>query len=906
MTINPTGNSFNARQTMETGSGQAHYYSLQALTDHGFDDPSRLPFSLRVLLEAVLRNENGFEVTAEDVKRIASYNPLNPVQTDIPYKPSRVLLQDFTGVPAVVDLAAMRSAMARIGGDPERINPLVPVDLVIDHSVQIDAFGSSDAFKINTDKEFYRNQERYQFLKWGQNAFRNFRVIPPGSGICHQINLEYLGNVVQSNNVNGDRVVFPDTVVGTDSHTTMINGIGVLGWGVGGIEAEAVMLGQPIYMLIPDVVGVKLSGELPEGATATDMVLRITEVLRQTGVVGKFVEYFGPGLGSLTVPDRATLSNMSPEYGATVGFFPVDAQTLEFLTYTGRNPDQVKLVERYCKEQGLFHTENTPDPLFKKIVELDLSTIEPSLSGPKRPQDRIALGDMKSDWRKSLTAEIGFKGFGVSESDSKKSYPITLPSGDSSELSHGDVLISAITSCTNTSNPAVMIAAGLLAKRAVEAGLSVSPKTKTSLAPGSKVATDYLTDAGLLPYLEQLGFHVVGYGCTTCIGNSGPIAPHFANAVDDNGIIAASVLSGNRNFTGRINPHTKASYLASPPLVVAFALAGTVDIDMTVDPIGKNSDGKEIYLKDLWPTSVEISENLGYARNVDKYRENYTGIEESNPEWNAIETTTESVFNWDASSTYIQEPEFFMGLNTDSAVLKSIENARVLIIAGDSITTDHISPAGNIPADGAAGQYLIENGVEPSGFNSFGSRRGNDRVMTRGTFANITFRNKLADGKEGGWTRHFPSGEMMSIYEASKKYKSENAPLVAFAGKDYGMGSSRDWAAKGTLQLGIKAVIAESFERIHRSNLVGMGVLPLQFKDGDNPASLGLDGSERISIAIDDSLSAGQSITVKAESDDGKVKAFEVLCRIDTPIEVEYYRNGGILHTVLMNMFKES
>jgi len=892
-------NSFNARIELKTSSGKVFFYRLDKLAEDGIADISRMPFSIKVLIEAVLRNENGVEVTREDVERIAKYNPIDPVIAEFPYKPARVLLQDFTGVPAVVDLAALRSAMARIGGDPERINPQIPVDLVIDHSVQVDYFSSHDAIEKNAIREFERNKERYEFLRWGQSAFRNFGVVPPSSGICHQVNLEYLANVVQSREIDGETVVFQDTLVGTDYHTNMINGIGVLGWGVGGIEAEAIMLGQPIYMLIPEVIGFKLTGQLIDGVTATDMVLTITEILRKKGVVGKFVEYYGDGITNLSVTDRATISNMGPEYGATCGFFPVDDKTLEFLRNTDRSDEQVELVERFCKAQGLFHTEDTPDPLFKDTFELDLSTIEPSLAGPKRPQDRINLSDLKADWRKSLTGKIDNKGFGVSEEHAKFSIPVDYPAGGKTDLKHGDVLIAAITSCTNTSNAAVLISAGLLAKKAVEAGLSVKPYVKTSLAPGSRVVENYLKEARLIPYLERLGFHIVGFGCTTCIGNSGPIAESLANAVDEYKIIAASILSGNRNFTGRISPHTKASYLISPPLVIAFAIAGTVDIDLATEPVGKGTDGKDVYLKDIWSSNDEIAGMLHFAMNPDTFHKEYDGIEQSNEMWNAIKISGGAVYDWDPESTYIQEPPFFVDMDPEPSPIEKIENARVLIVAGDSVTTDHISPAGVIPKDGPAWNYLLSKGIEPKNFNSLGSRRGNDRVMTRATFANIMFRNFLAD-REGGWTKYHPTGEVISIYDASLRYKEDNVPLIVFGGKDYGMGSSRDWAAKGTMLLGIKAVIAESFERIHRSNLVGMGVLPLQFKNGDTFESLGLTGSEKITIYVDDNVKAGQEIRIEADE-----KSFNVICRLDTLIDVDYYRNGGILHAVLRKIFRE-
>ncbi len=895
-------NSFNTRSTLEPGK---IYYRLATLAEAGIADLDRMPITIKVLLEAVLRNENGIEVTHDDVKRIAKYDASESTHGDVPFMPARVLLQDFTGVPAVVDLAALRSAMSRIGGNPERINPLIPVDLVIDHSVQVDYFGSHSALQLNADMEFSRNHERYEFLHWGQGAFDNFNVVPPASGICHQVNLEYIAKVVQSREIDGEMVVYPDTLVGTDSHTTMINGIGVLGWGVGGIEAEANMLGQPLYMLVPDVIGFKMTGKLPEGATATDMVLRVTEMLRQRGVVGKLVEYFGPGLDNLSVPDRATVSNMAPEYGATCGFFPVDEKTLEYLRNTGRDPELVNLVEKYCKAQGLFFTSDMPEPKYTDVLELDLSTIEPGLAGPKRPQDRINLGDLKVDFQKSLTGKIDNKGFGIPKDKASLAISVAYPEGQKNDLHQGDVLIAAITSCTNTSNPSVLIGAGLLAKKAVERGLKVNPFVKTSLAPGSKVVNDYLQEAGLLPYLEEIGFHIVGYGCTTCIGNSGPIAEPIANAVDEHQMVAASVLSGNRNFTGRISPHTKASYLTSPPLVVAFALAGTVNIDLKTEPIGKGKNGEDVYLKDIWPSNAEIDELMKFAMKPEIFHKEYTGIESSNQTWNDIKGAEGAVFKWNEDSTYIQEPPFFVGMTPDVKPISRIDNARVLIYAGDSITTDHISPAGAIPKQGPAWNYLLEKGVAVKDFNSLGSRRGNDRVMTRATFANIMFRNKIAGGKEGGWTKYHPTGEILSVFDAAMKYADDGAQLVALAGKDYGMGSSRDWAAKGTMLLGIRAVIAESFERIHRSNLVGMGVLPLQYKDGETAETFGLTGDERFTIHVDDNVKPGQMIVVEAIGDGGCSVTFEALCRLDTPVEVDYYRNGGILHAVLRKIFKE-
>lgn len=903
MTDSISKNSFGTCSEIETGSGKGTIFRLANLIDAGFPNIGTLPFSIRVLLESQLRNEDGLEISAQDIEKLASYNPSSPEESELPFKPTRVLLQDFTGVPALVDLAALRSAMARIGGDPERINPLIPVDLVIDHSIQVDWAGSTDALKKNSELEFERNRERYEFLHWGQKAFRNFRAVPPASGICHQVNLEYLATVVQSQKSGDSILLFPDSLVGTDSHTTMINGLGVLGWGVGGIEAEAVMLGQSIHMLTPEVIGFKLIGRLPAGATATDLVLTVTQMLREKGVVGKFVEYFGKGLSNMTVTDRATIANMAPEYGATCGFFPVDDMTLDYLRYTGRSASLIDQVERYYKEQDMFRTDDTPDPEFKDNLELDLSTVEPSIAGPKRPQDRMSVFDLGKKFKASLTAPLEKQGFALDADSTDAKGEVKNPEGSDYELNHGDVVIAAITSCTNTSNPSVLIGAGLLAKKAVEAGLEVHPYVKTSLAPGSKVVTDYLAETGLLPYLEKLGFHVVGYGCTTCIGNSGPLPDAIVKAIKENGLVVASVLSGNRNFTGRISPHAKASYLASPSLVVAYALAGTVQIDLSKDPIGKGNDGKEVFLKDIWPSLDEIAELLPKAQNPETFHREYQGIERSNETWNRIEAKGDAVYGWDEGSTYIQEPPFFVDLSPEPEPIKPIVDAPVLIKAGVSITTDHISPAGVIPPDTPAGKYLISKGVDPKDFNSYGSRRGNDRIMTRGTFANVMFRNQLTD-RDGGWTIYHPTGELMSIYEASVEYKKQGKSLCVLAGGDYGMGSSRDWAAKGTLLLGIKVVLAESFERIHRSNLVGMGVLPLQFKPGENSETLGLTGGEKYTFHIDDNINAQQDVQVDAVDAGGSKSSFSVICRLDTPIEVEYYRNGGILHTVLRKFLK--
>ncbi len=877
------------------------YYRLDKL--RRIADIDRLPFSIKVLLEAVLRTTDGYEVMPEDVERLARWSPQMSDPFEIPFKPGRVILQDFTGVPAVVDLAAMRSAMARLGGNADRINPIVPVDLVIDHSVQVDQFGSAFALFYNAEREFERNRERYEFLKWGQTAFENFRVVPPATGIVHQVNLEYLGQVVMSKPEGDDRVAFPDTLVGTDSHTTMINGLGVLGWGVGGIEAEAVMLGQPIYMLTPEVVGVRLTGGLPEGATATDLVLRITEMLRKKGVVGKFVEYFGPGLSNMTLADRATIANMCPEYGATVGFFPVDDETLNYLRNTGRPAELVDLVERYTKEQGLFRSDATPDPLFSDVVELDLSTVEPSLAGPKLPQDRISLKNMQSTFRQQLVAPVGPRGFGLSESDLGRTAEVS--NGDTAQIGHGAVVIAAITSCTNTSNPSVMLGAGLLAKKAVEAGLTVPHYVKTSLAPGSRVVEGYLKQSGLLPYLEQLGFHIVGFGCTTCIGNSGPLPDEVSQAIQEGDLVVSSVLSGNRNFEGRVHPESRSNFLASPPLVVAYALAGRADIDMYNEPLGTGRDGEPVYLRQIWPSNAEIKRVLAQSLTPEMFAEQYGNVFSGNEMWNRISRSGGAQYQWDSSSTYIQEPPFFIGLSREVQPITNVSGARVLVKVGDSITTDHISPAGSISRTSPAAQYLINNGVEPRDFNSYGSRRGNDRVMTRGTFANIRLRNQMAPGTEGGMTTYLPTDEVMTIFDASLKYKESNTPLVVLAGREYGTGSSRDWAAKGPLLLGVRLVIAESFERIHRSNLVGMGILPLQFKPGQNPQTLGLDGTEvYATVNLSDDLKPLQDVTVRAESADGRVITFETTCRIDTPVEIDYYRNGGILHTVLRNFLK--
>ena len=893
---------FHVRDTFDTGSGTAAIYRLAALENAGLTRVESLPYSIRVLLEAVLRACDGRTVTEEDVVRLAGWKANGGGPVEVPFKPARVILQDFTGVPAVVDLAAMRSAMDRLGGDPAKINPLIPVDLVIDHSVQVDRFGTADALAANVELEFRRNAERYALLRWAQRAFRNFRVVPPAVGIVHQVNLEFLAKGVFLREDEGGPVALPDTLVGTDSHTTMINGLGVLGWGVGGIEAEAVMLGQPLYMLAPEVVGFELRGELPPGATATDLVLTITEILRREGVVGKFVEYFGPALKRMTVADRALVANMAPEYGATMGFFPIDARTLAYLRDTGRGEDQVALVERYCNEQQLFHTAEAPVPQYTNVVSLDLATVEPSLAGPRRPQDRVPLGQLKSSFNRALAASPNEGGFGIAQDERGRIDAVSV-GGQSAAIGHGAVVIAAITSCTNTSNPGVMLAAGLLAQKAVERGLRVPPHVKTSLAPGSRVVTDYLQKTGLSEALERLGFHTVGYGCTTCIGNSGPLPEPVARAVKQADLVAAAVLSGNRNFEGRINPLVKANYLASPPLVVAYALAGTVDVDLANDPIGTGADGRPVYLRDLWPTPEEIAETVSRAIDPEMFRRRYGDIFEANPIWNEISVAESELFPWDAESTYVQEPPFLVDMAPEPEPIRPIRGARVLAALGDSVTTDHISPAGAIASDTPAGRYLIEQGVDRVDFNSYGSRRGNDRVMTRGTFANIRIRNQLAPGTEGGVTRHLPDGQQMSVYDAARKYREEGVPLVVLAGREYGTGSSRDWAAKGTYLLGVRAVIAGSYERIHRSNLVGMGVLPLELPAGESWQSLGLSGEETFDVPeLDDRLTPGAELTVRATAPDGRVVEFTAEARIDTPVELDYYRHGGILQMVLRKL----
>ncbi|PWA13279.1 aconitate hydratase AcnA [Pueribacillus theae] len=891
---------FNAKKSFESNGKTYHYYDLNVLEENGVGKVSKLPYSIKVLLESVLRQYDGRVIAKEHVENLAKWGTEDVKEIDVPFKPSRVILQDFTGVPAVVDLASLRGAMADMGGDPEQINPEIPVDLVIDHSVQVDKYASPDALKFNMEKEFERNQERYKFLKWAQNAFDNYRAVPPATGIVHQVNLEYLASVVQTKeNKNGEVEAFPDSLVGTDSHTTMINGLGVLGWGVGGIEAEAGMLGQPSYFPVPEVIGVKLTGQLPSGATATDLALKVTQVLREKNVVGKFVEFYGPALSSMPLADRATVSNMAPEYGATCGFFPVDKETLDYMRLTGRSEEQIKLVEDYCKANGLFYTVGTEDPTFTEIVEIDLSKLEPSLSGPKRPQDLIPLSKMKQAFNDALVAPQGNHGFGLGDKEIERETTVKFDDGSETVMKTGAVAIAAITSCTNTSNPSVMIGAGLLAKKAVEKGLTVPAYVKTSLAPGSKVVTNYLNDSGLSQYLDQLGFNLVGYGCTTCIGNSGPLLPEIEKAIFDSDLTVASVLSGNRNFEGRIHPLIKANYLASPPLVVAYALAGSVNFDLQNDSFGKDKDGNDIYLKDIWPTPEEVKEVMAQTVTPEIFRKEYARVFDSNEEWNKLDTTSEELYNWDEDSTYIQNPPFFVDLSPNPEKIQPLSGMRVIGKFGDSVTTDHISPAGAIAKDMPAGKYLIEKGVRPIDFNSYGSRRGNHEVMMRGTFANIRIRNQVAPGTEGGWTTYWPTGEVMPIYDAAMKYKEDNTGLVVLAGQDYGMGSSRDWAAKGTNLLGIKTVIAQSFERIHRSNLVLMGVLPLQFKKGENADTLGLTGKETIEVQIDENVKPRQIVKVTATAEDGTKKEFEVMARFDSEVEIDYYRHGGILQMVL-------
>jgi len=898
-------NPFGARALLNSNGQTTGIYRLDTLEKQGLaPNLSRLPVSIRILLENLLRNCDGFLVTEADVKNLAQWNAAKPAELDVPFKPARVVLQDFTGVPVLVDIAAMRGAVKRLGGDPKKINPLVKVDMVVDHSVQVDHYGAPDALGLNARLEFQRNRERYEFLRWGQNAVKNFDVVPPATGIVHQVNLEYLAPGILRGADKDGAIAFPDTLVGTDSHTTMINGLGVLGWGVGGIEAEAAMLGQPLFMLAPQVVGFRLKGRLKEGVTATDLTLTITQMLRKKGVVDKFVEFYGTGLSAVSLADRATMANMAPEYGATMGFFPVDAETLEYLRRTGRKKEDVDLLESYTKEQGIFRTDSSPDPVFTDSLELDLADVEPSLAGPKRPQDRVALKDMKAGFRKSLTAPVKDRGFGLADGDLGKTGTISIK-GETHNVAHGAVVIAAITSCTNTSNPSVMIAAGLVAKRAVEKGLKVPGFVKTSLAPGSKVVTEYYRESGLLPFLEKLGFHVVGYGCTTCIGNSGPLPEEVGKPVVDNKLIVSAVLSGNRNFEGRVHPLVKANYLASPPLVVAYALAGTTDIDLQTEPLGKGADGKPVFLKDIWPTQEEVAETVRRCVTPAMFEKTYADVFKGSPEWQAIKGVSGDLYTWDSKSTYIQEPPFFLDLKPELESLHEIKGARCLAVLGDSVTTDHISPAGDIAEASAAARYLKEHGVTKADFNSYGSRRGNDRVMTRGTFANIRLKNLMVPGVEGGVTALQPSAEVMDIHDASLKYQAAGTPLVVLAGKEYGTGSSRDWAAKGTALLGVKAVIAESFERIHRSNLVGMGVLPLVFKDGQNVDSLGLTGKEVFNIeGISDAIKPRQDLTVRAVRPDGSEVKFSATCRLDTPVDVHYFKNGGILHAVLRNLLK--
>lgn len=905
---------------LKTDFGEVAYYSLRKLEEEGIADITRLPYSIRILVENVLRHLDGKIFREEDLIAIAKWKREPSDIKEIPFMPSRVILQDFTGVPAVVDLAAMRSAIYRLGGNPKKVNPIIPSDLIIDHSVQVDFYGTSYAFYKNIEREYERNRERYALLKWAQNAFANFRVIPPGKGIIHQVNLEYLAKVVHVIENNGELIGFPDTVLGTDSHTTMINGLGVLGWGVGGIEAEAVMLGQPYYMPIPEVIGVKLIGEIPEGATATDLVLTITEMLRKKGVVGKFVEYFGPGLKNLSIPDRATIANMAPEYGATIGYFPIDEATLQYLLGTGRDPKHVKFVKRYAEAQKLFWSENLPEPMYTDVIEFDMSIVEPSISGPSHPEDRVPLRVAKREFLKHLKEYIGGKRgslhhAGISKWENEGGKVITEEgageviveyNGEKFSLTHGSIVIAAITSCTNTSNPSVMIGAGLLAKKAVERGLRVKPYVKTSLAPGSIVVTEYLRNSGLLPYLEALGFHLVGHGCTTCIGNSGPLPKPIADAIVKHGLYTVAILSGNRNFAGRIHPLVRANYLASPMLVVAYAIAGRMNIDLLNEPLSYDPNGNPVYLKDIWPSQKEIKEVLESALKPELYKEKYSKIFEGDQQWKELPAPKGDLYEWDPNSTYIKEPPFFKNMPLEPPQLEDIKGARVLALLGDRITTDHISPAGAIPPNSPAGKYLIEKGVEPKDFNTYGSRRGNHEVMVRGTFSNIRLRNLLVPDVEGGWTLHFPSGRRLTIYDAAIKYMEENIPLIVIGGKQYGAGSSRDWAAKGTLLLGVKAVIAEDFERIHRSNLIGMGVLPLQFKEGENWRTLGLTGKEVFEIkGISEGLYPRKELTVIAKKEDGTEIGFKVIARLDTPIEVEYYKNGGILQTVLRKFIKE-
>lgn len=889
-----SGNSFNSQSELQVNGKTYTIYSIKKAMENGLGDASKLPNSLKVLLENLLRKENGSTVKKDDVSAVIGWLDQKKSDTEISYHPARVMMQDFTGVPAVVDLAAMRDAMKNLGGDAQKINPQVPVDLVIDHSVMVDKYGTQNSFKENVELEYERNKERYQFLKWGQKAFENFSVVPPGTGIIHQVNLEYTGQVVWTKEEEGKTIAYCDTCVGTDSHTTMINGLGVLGWGVGGIEAESAMLGQAVTMLIPEVVGFKLTGKLAEGTTATDLVLTVVQMLREKGVVGKFVEFYGEGLDNLSLADRATIANMAPEYGATCGFFTIDEQTIDYLKFTGRDADRIALVEAYAKEQGMWRDANSPEPSFTDTLHLDMATVEPSIAGPKRPQDRIALSNASEQFAKDMKSV-----FKVDESDFSKNVKVE---GKDYELTHGDIFIAAITSCTNTSNPAVLVAAGLVAKKALEKGLSVKPWVKTSLAPGSQVVTDYLEKAGLQTHLNDLGFNLVGYGCTTCIGNSGPLNPELSKAIADGNLISTSVLSGNRNFEGRIGPDIRANYLASPPLVVAYAIAGNLKINLKKDAIGKDKDGNDVFLKDIWPSNQEVTETIKGCLTEEMFKARYSDVFKGGAEWQAVEAVASETYAWDSSSTYVQNPPYFEGMSMSLDKKEDVIEARPLLILGDSTTTDHISPAGAIKADSPAGKYLQEHGVEPQDFNSYGSRRGNHEVMMRGTFANIRIKNLMLDGVEGGYTKHIPSGEQMSVYDAAMKYKAEGTQLVVIGGKEYGTGSSRDWAAKGTILLGVKAVITESYERIHRSNLIGMGVLPLQFAEGVNRETLGLDGTETFTIRGIDSMKPKEKVTVEFTKADGTKASFEAVSRIDTNDELGYYKNGGILHNVLRNL----
>ena len=903
-----SANPFGTRNLLQAAQGPLVYYDLTRLEKEGLVKLNSLPFSIRILLESVLRNTDGYLVHEEDVTTVAQWNSTSPPKREIPFMPSRVLMQDFTGVPAVVDLAAMRSALLRMGGDPKKINPVVPADLVIDHSVQVDFFGSPDAFARNVEREFERNGERYVFLRWAQQAFQNFRVVPPGTGIVHQVNLEYLASVIATREGKDGTTAFPDTLLGSDSHTTMVNSLSVLGWGVGGIEAGLVLLGQPYYMLLPEVVGLRLSGALREGTTATDLVLTITEMLRNKGVVNKFVEFYGPGLSQLPLPDRATIANMAPDYGATVGFFPIDEETLRYLKGTGRPQTLVSLVEQYAKAQGLFRTDDTPDPEYSETVELDMTQVEPSMAGPRRPQDRVSVRDLKSSFQLAFTRDFK-KELPAQEATSTSSEQrgvLVRQNGDQFYLDHGSVVIAAITSCTNTSNPSVMIGAALLAKNALERGLKTKPWVKTSMAPGSRVVADYLNISGLMPYLEAQGFHIVGFGCTTCVGNSGPLPDAVSQAISDKDLVAAAVLSGNRNFEGRIHSEVKANYLASPMLVVAYALTGDVNMDILNDPLGQDAEGQPVYLRDIWPSQDDIQRAIEGSLKPEIFQGRYSEVFQGDDQWRNLPVPEGDLFAWDPDSTYIQQVPFFKDFSTQRPDTQDIKGARVLVVLGDSITTDHISPAGSIAAQGLAGQFLIQTGTQPRDFNTYGARRGNHDVMIRGTFGNIRLRNKLVPDSEGDWTLHVPSGEKMRIYDASLRYQEEGVPLIVIAGKEYGSGSSRDWAAKGPQLLGVRAVIVESYERIHRSNLVGMGVLPLQFKEGDSPESLGLTGFETFDFAgVGEGLEPGQEVQVLARRDDGHEIAFMAICRIDTPVEMDYYRNGGYLQAVLRRILEE-